>query len=82
VTHVTDIQKKILRYVGNQEVACLCTSDTTADVSTLRDLTTRQYIHYLDIFPPGILSFGNLAKVFWAAGFVREFQCFAASSIG
>ena len=36
---------------------------------------------YLDIFPPGILSFGNLAKDFWAAGFVREFQCFAASSM-
>ena len=36
---------------------------------------------YLDIFPPGILSFGNLAKDFRVAGFVKEFQCFAASSV-
>ena len=28
----------------------------------------------MDIFPPGILILDNLVKVFWAAGFAREFQ--------
>src|SRR5882762_7889427 len=72
------IKKKSLHYTGtksNQLTGCYKLKNSyTYTVPTTDN-------HYLDIFPPGILSAGNLAKVFRAAGFAREFQCFAASSV-
>jgi hypothetical protein len=48
---------------------------------TMTEHIKRVIRHYLDIFPPGILILDNFANVFCAAGFVSEFQCFAASPV-
>jgi len=84
VTYVTSPKK-----AWQNQKNSLHYADTKSDLSTGCYKLKNSYTytvpttdnHYLDIFPPGILSAGNLAKVFRAAGFAREFQCFAASSV-